>query len=160
MADKKNKTQMISFGTVARNKKASFNYAIRETFEAGIILTGPEVKSLRMGRVSINESYASAEDDGIYLLNATIQEYGAIGYAQHVAGRPRKLLLRKREISKLRGAAARKGFTIVPLELYFNERGLAKVKIGLGVGKTNVDRREDIKKREWDREKRRLLKNG
>lgn len=123
-------------------------------------MTGAEVKSLRMGRASINEAYASSEGGELFLINASILEYGSIGYVKHFATRPRKLLLHKKEMKKLVGASARKGYTLIPLELYFNARGRAKIKIGLGVGKNTVDRREDIKKREWDREKRRLLKNG
>lgn len=159
MPAKKNST-LISTGTVAKNRKAGFNYAIEETVEAGLILTGAEVKSLRQGRASINEAYAAAQEGGIYLLNATILEYGSIGYMKHTAARPRKLLLHKKEVKRLTGAVARKGYTLIPLELYFNARGIAKIKLGLGVGKNNVDRREDIKKRDWDREKRRLLKGG
>ena len=154
------KSTMINTGTVAKNRKAHFNYAIEDTVEAGLILTGAEVKSLRLGRASINEAYASAEGGELYLINASILEYASIGYMRHSAARPRKLLLHKREMKRLIGAAARKGYTLIPLELYFNARGIAKVKIGLGVGKNTVDRREDIKKRDWDREKRRLLKNG
>lgn len=159
MPEKKTST-LISTGTVAKNRKAGFNYAIEETIEAGLILTGAEVKSLRQGRASINEAYAAAQEGGIYLLNATILEYGSIGYVKHTAARPRQLLLHKKEVKRLTGAIARKGYTLIPLELYFNARGIAKVKLGLGVGKNNVDRREDIKKRDWDREKRRLLKGG
>ena len=94
------------------------------------------------------------------MINANILEYGSIGYVKHSATRPRKLLVHKKELKRLIGAVARKGYTLIPLELYFNARGIAKVKIGLGVGKNTVDRREDIKKRDWDREKRRLLKGG
>lgn len=159
MPAKKTST-LISTGTAAKNRKAGFNYAIEETIEAGLILTGAEVKSLRQGRASINEAYAAAQEGGIYLLNATILEYGSIGYVKHTAARPRQLLLHKKEVKRLTGAIARKGYTLIPLELYFNARGIAKVKLGLGVGKNNVDRREDIKKRDWDREKRRLLKGG
>lgn len=154
------KTTMITHGTVAKNRKAGFNYAIEETVEAGIILTGAEVKSLRLGRASISEAYASAEKGEIFLINASILEYGAIGYMKHIAARPRKLLLHKREMQRLSGAVARKGYTLIPLELYFNSRGIAKVKLGLGVGKNTIDRRQDIKKRDWDREKHRLLKGG
>ncbi|MBO4519610.1 MAG: SsrA-binding protein SmpB [Alphaproteobacteria bacterium] len=154
------KSTMISTGTVAKNRKAHFNYAIEETVEAGLMLTGAEVKSLRLGRASINEAYASAEGGELFLINASILEYGSIGYMKHSAARPRKLLLKKKELKRLIGAVARKGYTLIPLELYFNARGIAKVKIGLGVGKNTVDRREDIKKRDWDREKRRLLKGG
>lgn len=154
------RTTLITTGTVAKNKKANFNYAIEETVEAGIILTGAEVKSLRMGRASISESYANAQEGELFLVNASILEYGSIGYMKHVASRPRKLLLHKREVKRLIGAIARKGYTLVPLSLYFNARGIAKVQLGLGTGKNTIDRRQDIKKRDWDREKHRLLKGG
>lgn len=157
MASQK-RTTMITEGTIAKNRKAGFNYAIEETVEAGLMLTGAEVKSLRLGRASINEAYASAQGGELFLVNASILEYGSIGYMKHIATRPRKLLLHKKELKRLIGAVARKGYTLIPLELYFNHRGLAKVKIGLGTGKNTVDRREDIKKRDWDREKHRLLK--
>ncbi|CCZ22886.1 ssrA-binding protein [Acetobacter sp. CAG:977] len=159
MAEHKRKT-MISEGTVAQNRKANFNYAIEETIEAGIVLTGPEVKSLRLGHASINEAYAASQEGELFLLNASILEYGSIGYMKHIATRPRKLLLHKKEVRRLIGAVARKGYTLVPLSLYFNSRGKAKVKLGLGTGKNTVDRREDIKKRDWEREKHRLLKGG
>ncbi|MGN0904881.1 MAG: SsrA-binding protein SmpB [Alphaproteobacteria bacterium] len=159
MAERR-KTTLITEGTVAKNKKANFNYAIEETIEAGIILTGAEVKSLRMGRASINESYAGVQEGELYLLNASILEYGSIGYMKHVASRPRKLLLHRREARRLIGAVARKGYTLVPLSLYFNRRGIAKVLLGLGTGKNTVDKRQDIKKRDWEREKHRLLKGG
>lgn len=153
-----NKT-LISTGRVATNKKAHFNYAILETFEAGIVLTGGEVKSLRAGRATINESYAAADKNELFLINAHILEFGATkgGFVQHVAGRPRKLLLKRRELNYLLGEMAKKGKTVVPLELYFNERGRAKVKIGLAVGKNHADKREDIKKRDWNRDKQRIL---
>lgn len=153
-----NKT-LISTGRVATNKKAHFNYAILETFDAGIMLTGGEVKSLRAGRATINESYASAEKNELFLVNAHILEFGATrgGFIQHVAGRPRKLLLRRKELNHLIGEMAKKGKTIIPLEIYFNDKGLAKVKLGLAVGKNQADKREDIKKRDWNREKQRIL---
>ena len=151
---------MISSGTVAKNKKASFNYKIEEMLEAGLILTGAEVKSLRLGKASINEAYVSSEKGELFLVNASILEYGSIGYMKHSATRPRKLLVHGKEAKRLSGAVARKGYTLIPLELYFNTRGIAKIKVGLGVGKKTIDKREDIKKRDWDREKRRLLKGG
>ena len=154
------RSTMITQGTVAKNRKASFNFAIEETFEAGIVLTGAEVKSLRLGQASINEAYATASDGEAFLVNASILEYGSIGYMKHVAARPRKLLLHKRELKRLAGAVARKGYTLIPLEIFFNARGIAKLKRGLGVGKNKIDKREDIKKRDWNREKHRILKNG
>ncbi len=153
-----NKT-LISTGTVATNRKARFNYAILETFEAGIILTGGEVKSLRAGHATINESYASFEGNGLFLINAHIMEYTAAkdGFVKQVAARPRQLLLRKKELKKIKDEVAKKGKTVVPLEIFFNSRGLAKVKIAIASGKNHADKREDIKKRDWNLEKRRIL---
>ncbi len=150
---------LITTGSVATNRKARFNYEILETFEAGIVLTGGEVKSLRAGHATINESYASVEDGELYLINAHITEYGAAkgGFVKQVASRPRKLLVHRKELNKIMGAVEQKGKTIVPLELYFNPRGKAKVRIALAVGKNLVDKREDMKKRDWNREKQRIL---
>lgn len=150
---------MISTGLVANNKKARFNYEILETYEAGIVLTGGEVKSLRLGHASINESYADMENRELFLINAHIAEYKGAkgGFVQENATRPRKLLLHERELNKLIAAVEQKGKTIVPLELYFNSRGVAKVKIALAVGKNMADKREDIKKRDWNREKQRIM---
>lgn len=150
---------LITTGTVATNRKARFNYAILETFEAGIILTGGEVKSLRAGHATINESYASFEGNGLFLINAHIMEYSAAkdGFVKQVAARPRQLLLRKKELKKIKDEVAKKGKTVVPLEIFFNQRGLAKVKIAIACGKNHADKREDIKKRDWNLEKRRIL---
>ncbi len=150
---------LITTGSIATNRKARFNYSILETYEAGIVLTGGEVKSLRAGHATINESYASFEGDGLYLINAHIMEYGAAkgGFVKQVASRPRQLLLRKKELKKLKDEIAKKGKTVIPLELYFNSRGIAKVKLALAVGKNLVDKRESIKKRDWNIEKRRIL---
>ena len=153
-----NKT-LISTGTVATNRKARFNYAILETFEAGIVLTGGEVKSLRAGHATINDSYASFEGSGLFLINAHIMEYTAAkdGFVKQVAARPRQLLLRKKELKKIKDEVTKKGKTVVPLEIFFNNRGLAKVKIAIASGKNHADKREDIKKRDWNLEKRRIL---
>ena len=150
---------LITTGSIATNRKARFNYAILETYEAGIILTGGEVKSLRAGHATINESYASFEGNGLYLINAHIMEYGAAkgGFVKQVASRPRQLLLRKKELKKIKDEVAKKGKTVVPLELYFNARGMAKVKIAVATGKNLVDKREAVKKRDWNIEKRRIL---
>lgn len=152
-------TKLITTGTIATNKKARFNYSITETFEAGIVLTGGEVKSLRMGHATIHESYADSQNGDIYLINAHITEYSATkgGFVKEVASRPRKLLLHKKQINKIVAAIAQKGKTLVPLDLYFNERGVAKVRIALAVGKNLVDKRQDIKQRDWNREKQRIL---
>jgi len=143
---------------VADNRKARFNYQIGETFEAGIQLAGTEVKSLRNSRATISESYVSPERGEIWLVNATIPIYLQANRFNHDPKRPRKLLLNKREIGKLMGAVERQGMTIVPLKLYFNERGRAKVEIALAQGKKLHDKRETEKKRDWAREKGRLMR--
>ena len=144
---------------IAENRKARHEYLIGDTYEAGLVLTGTEVKSLRKGQANIAESYAAIEDGGIWLINATIPEYaGAGAFFQHEPRRKRRLLMHKREIAKLWQASERQGMTIVPLQLYFNERGIAKLKLATGQGKKFHDKREDAKKRDWNREKARLLK--
>jgi SsrA-binding protein len=146
--------------TVAENRKARHEYFIEETWEAGIELTGTEVKSLRAGQANIAESYASAEKGGIFLINAHIAEYGKAGsFFQHEPRRPRRLLLHKREIQKLAIALERQGMTIVPLELYFNERGRAKLRLALAKGKKLHDRREATAERDWQRQKARLMRD-
>lgn len=143
---------------VADNRKARFNYEIGETFEAGVALTGSEVKSLRAGKATIAESYADSRDGELWLINANITEYKQAGRDNHPPKRPRKLLLHKRQINKLIGAVDRQGFTVVPLKLYFNEKGRAKVEIALARGKKLHDKRDTLKKRSWDRERGRLLR--
>jgi SsrA-binding protein len=143
---------------VAVNRKARFNYTIGETFEAGIALTGTEVKSLRTGKATIAESYADARGNEIWLVNANIPEYLQANRNNHEPRRARKLLLHRRQINKLIGAIEREGMTIVPLKLYFNPRGRAKLEIALAQGKKLHDKRQAIKKRDWSREKGRLLR--
>jgi SsrA-binding protein len=144
---------------VAENRKARFNYAIEDTLEAGLVLTGSEVKSLRSGKANIADAYASDEGGGtLYLINAHIAEYAHSGRANHDPTRPRKLLLHKRELERLSGAIQRQGMTVVPLKLYFNARGIAKVQLGLAKGKKLHDKRETEKKRDWDRQKGRLMR--
>ena len=160
MTVKKNKkSNLITTGTVAKNRKASFNYFIEERMEAGLVLTGSEVKSLRQGLANISESYAAEEDGEIFLVNAHIQEYGAGGHFNHIAGRKRKLLLKKKEQAKLLGAIKRKGYTLIPLSLYFNSRGIAKVELGLAVGKELHDKRDTEKERDWNRDKQRIMRS-
>ena len=144
--------------TIADNRRARFNYEIGETFEAGIALTGSEVKSLRQGRATIAESYADTRDGELWLVNANIPEYLQAGRFNHAPKRPRKLLLHRRQIDKLAGGVERDGMTIVPLRMYFNERGRAKIELALARGKKLHDKRETEKKRSWDREKGRLLR--
>jgi SsrA-binding protein len=143
---------------VADNRKARFNYEIGEVVEAGIALTGTEVKSLRSGKATIAESYADARDGEIWLINSNIPEYLQASRFNHAPKRPRKLLLHKRQIAKLAGAVEREGMTLVPLKLYFNARGRAKVELALARGKKLHDKRETIKQRSWERERGRLLR--
>ncbi|HZD64119.1 MAG TPA: SsrA-binding protein SmpB [Xanthobacteraceae bacterium] len=143
---------------VAHNRKARFNYEIGETFEAGIALTGTEVKALRMGKATIAESYADARGSEIWLVNANIPEYLQGGRFNHAPKRMRKLLLHRGQINKLMGAVEREGMTLVPLRLYFNDKGRAKLELALAKGKKLHDKRETEKKRSWERERGRLLR--
>lgn len=143
---------------VAENRKARHNYFIDDEVEAGIVLAGTEVKSLRAGHANIGESYAEVRGGEMFLVNAHIPEYTHGNRFNHDARRPRKLLMHKREIDRLGAAIKQKGVTLVPLSVYFNPRGIAKVAIGLARGKKQHDKRETEKKRAWTREKQRLLK--
>ncbi|MDZ4737841.1 MAG: SsrA-binding protein SmpB [Rhodospirillaceae bacterium] len=143
----------------AQNRKARFNFEIEERIEAGIILTGTEVKSLRGGRASIGEAFAVERDGELYLVNAHIPEYAGASRNNHAPMRPRKLLVHRREMERLLGSISREGMTIVPLSIYFNDRGIAKVQLGLARGRRKVDKREELKRRDWDREKARALRN-
>ncbi len=162
MAQKKNsKKGMISVNaTVAENRRARFDYTLEDKFEAGIALVGTEVKSLRLGQCSLNEAYIGPSRQGeIVLYNATIPEYSQAGpKMQHEPARPRKLLLHKREINKLMGAVQREGYTIVPLRIFFNARGLAKIELALAKGKKTHDKREATKQRDWDKQKARVMR--
>lgn len=144
--------------TVAVNRRARFDYHIEETFEAGIALTGTEVKSLRAGEGSIAEAYAEVRDGEAWLVNANIPEFSHGNRHNHEPKRPRKLLLHQREIEKLLGAVERKGKTLVPLSIYFNSRGRAKVELALAKGKQAHDKRASIKDRDWKRDKARLMR--
>ena len=137
---------------VARNKRAFHDYAISDTYEAGLVLSGTEVKSLRAGGGSIAEAFGRVRDGEVWLLNANIPPYAMRGYADHEPKRPRKLLLHRKEIRRIQKALEEKGYTLVPLSLYFNARGVAKVKMALARGKRMGDRREDVKKRDAKRE--------
>lgn len=143
---------------VAQNRKARHNYTIEQSIEAGIVLTGSEVKSLRAGRGNIGESYAVEKDGEIYLINAHIPEYAQAGPNNHEPTRPRKLLLKKREIGKMIGGTREKGSTLVPLKLYFNPRGIAKVELALARGKRKYDKRQSAKTKDWERQKARLMR--
>ncbi|MCH8685903.1 SsrA-binding protein SmpB [Pedomonas mirosovicensis] len=144
---------------VAENRKARFEYFIEDTFEAGIALQGTEVKSLRFGDGNITESYAEVKNGEVWLINANIPEYTFGNRENHQPRRPRKLLLHGREIEKLHGAVNRQGMTLVPLSVYFNDRGRAKVELALAKGKKLHDKRETAKQRDWQRDKARLLRD-
>ncbi|MEO1135822.1 MAG: SsrA-binding protein SmpB [Pseudomonadota bacterium] len=144
---------------VAENRRARHEYFIEDVIEAGLVLTGTEVKALREGKANIAESYASPEDGAIWLINANIPEYSAGNRENHEPKRKRKLLLHKREIARLAQAVERKGYTLTPLRLYFNERGRAKLEVGLAQGKKLHDKRETSKDRDWNRQKQRLLRD-
>jgi SsrA-binding protein len=145
---------------VAENRRARYDYFVEERFEAGIELEGTEVKALRTGEGSIAESYALVEGEEVFLINSSIPQYGNRGYADHEPRRRRKLLMRGREIAKLHGAINRQGLTLVPLSVYFNSRGRAKVELALARGKKVHDKRETIKERDWKREQGRLLRHN
>ena len=141
------------------NRRARHDYFITDTVEAGIVLFGTEVKSLRTGQASIQESFAIPKDGTFYLMNVYIPEYKQAGtHLQHETRRPRQLLLHKRQISKLLGSVKREGMTLVPLGIYFNKRGIAKIELGLAKGKEKQDKREAIKDREWSRDKARIMR--
>jgi SsrA-binding protein len=144
---------------VAENRKARFNYFIEETFEAGLALSGTEVKSLRFGEGSIAESYAEVRDGQVWLVNANIPEFSHGNRFNHEPKRPRKLLLHTREIEKFVGAVERKGMTLIPLSVYFNTRGRAKVELALAKGKQTHDKRATIKDRDWQRDKARIMRD-
>lgn len=143
---------------IAENRRARYDYFLEETVEAGLALTGTEVKSLRNGRANIAESYAAVEGDQIVLVNADIPPYGHANRFNHEPRRPRKLLLHRRQINKLIGAVQREGRTLIPVKLYFNEKGLAKLELALAKGKKAHDKRETIAERDWQRDKARLLR--
>ena len=152
------KRKKPSVNISAQNRKAKHDFFIEENFEAGIMLTGSEVKSLRAGRATITEAYASAENDELFLVNAFIPEYVSACSKNHEPKRPRKLLMHRREIDKLQNAVTRKGMTLVALSIYFNDSGLAKVDLGLARGKQQHDKRQDIKERDWKRNKARIMR--
>jgi len=145
---------------IAENRRARFDYFLEQTFEAGIALTGSEVKSLRNGKANIAESYAAVEGDEIVLINADIPPYAQAGpHFNHEPRRPRKLLLKRREIDKLLGAVQREGRTLVPTKLYWSDKGLAKLEIALAKGKQTHDKRQATAERDWQRDKARLLRD-
>lgn len=157
MAAKRKKKE--TNGLIAENRRARYEFALEETYEAGIQLTGTEVKSLREGQANIAESYVSPENGEIMLVNANIPEYQQAGpFYQHEPRRPRRLLLHKKEIAKIAQAVDRQGMTMVPLRLYFNDRGLVKLQIAVAQGKKLHDKRETERKRDWNRQKQRIMR--
>ena len=144
---------------VAENRRAKFDYFIESTVEAGIMLTGTEVKSLRFGEGSIAESYAEVKGGEVWLVNSNVPEFSHGNRYNHEPKRPRKLLLHRREVDRLRGAIERKGMTLVPLSIYFNSRGRAKVELAIAKGKNAADRRQTIKERDWKREQSRIMRD-
>ncbi len=144
---------------VAQNKRARHDFFIEDVVEGGLVLTGSEVKSLRQGRASILESYASEENGEMFLVNAHIPTYDAANRFNHEPKRPRKILLKRKEMAKMIGMVHREGYTVVPVTLYFNKRGIAKVGLGLARGKKQVDKRNTEKNRDWQRDKARLMRN-
>lgn len=146
--------------TIAENRRARFDYFIESDVECGIVLMGSEVKSLRQGGANIAESYASVEDGELWLINSSIAPYQQAKTWGHEERRKRKLLVSRKELARLWAATAKQGMTLVPLVLYFNDRGLVKLKLGVAKGKKLVDKRETSAKRDWDRQKRRLLKEN
>ena len=154
------KDKLISHGRIAENRKARFNYEIKDKIQVGLILKGTEVKSLRLGKASINESYAADTLGKICLINSNIPIYEAANNFNHEPLRQRELLVSKKERNKLLGLIKKEGITLVPLYLYFNEKGIAKLDLGIAKGKRKEDKRETIKQRDWNRQKSKILKEN
>ncbi|TNE67983.1 SsrA-binding protein SmpB [Celeribacter ethanolicus] len=159
MAKKKQTPEEKNYKVIAENRRARYDYAIEDDIECGIALTGSEVKSLRTGQSNIAESYASVDDGELWLTNAYIAPYEQAMFP-HEERRKRKLLVSRRELARLWQATGRQGMTLVPLVMYFNHRGKVKIKLGIAKGKKNVDKRETEAKRDWGRQKQRLLRHG
>ena len=159
MAKENKKSSLISHGMAAQNRKARFDYTIKETVEAGLVLRGPEVKSLRHGRATITEAWAGEREGEIFLFNAYIPEYQAGVLSRFEPRGMRKLLLHKKEVVKLLSHVARNGYTLVPLDIHFTDKGIAKVTLGVGQGRNKSDKRHAIADRDWQRDKARLLRD-
>ena len=161
MADPKTKKKsgLISHGIAAQNRKARFDYTIKETVEAGMVLKGPEVKSLRLGRATLTEAWAGEREGELYLFGAYIPEYQGGLLSRFEPRAPRKLLVKRKQMRQLLGAVAREGMTLVPLDIHFNERGVAKVQLGLGQGRKKADKRHAIAERDWQRDKARVMRD-
>ena len=161
MAAKKREKGPLTTGLIADNRRARYDYTIEDTLEAGLVLTGTEVKSLRLGGVHLSDAYAGPSSGEMYLYNLHIAEYqNAPRQFQHAPKRIRKILLKKKEMNKMLGTLKRGGMTLIPLKLYFNERGRCKLLLGLAKGKNVVDKRQTIKDRDWQRNKAKILKDG
>ena len=158
MAEKR-KSGLISHGIAAQNRKARFDFTIKEEVEAGLVLLGPEVKSLRLGRATLTEAWAGERDGELWLFNCYIPEYQGGVLSRFEPRAPRKLLMHHKQVTALLGAVARRGATIVPLDIHFNPRGIAKVTPGLGEGRNKADKRHAIAARDWQRDKARLMRD-
>lgn len=156
---KAKKSDFISTGLVAQNRRAHFDYLIEQKYTAGLELTGTEVKSLRLGHANINDAYGIEKDGELFISNMFIAEYANKGYSSHPEKRDRKLLLKKKEIIEITNELSRKGSTLVAIRLFFNDKGQAKLEVGLGRGKKNYDKREAIKDRDWKLQKARIMAN-
>lgn len=156
---KAKKSDFISTGLVAQNRRAHFDYLIEQKYTAGLELTGTEVKSLRLGHANINDAYGIEKDGELFISNMFIAEYANKGYSSHPEKRDRKLLLKKKEIIEITNELSRKGSTLVAIRLFFNDKGRAKLEVGLGRGKKNYDKREAIKDRDWKLQKARIMEN-
>lgn len=152
------KSDVSALRVAAQNRKARHDYSIEDSLEVGIVLTGSEVKSLRAGRATITEAYATDQGGELYLINAYIPQYEQAGPQNHEPRRPRKLLAHRRQIGRLAGAVQRQGMTLVPLKLYFNDRGMAKLELGVAKGKRAYEKRDASKKRDWERDKARIMR--
>ena len=157
MAETKSKKGLISHGLAAQNRKARYDYTIKETVEAGIVLKGPEVKSLRLGRATLTEAWAGERDGEMFLFNVYIPEYQGGVLSRFEPRAPRKLLLKKKQIDSLLGQIARQGNSVVPLDIHFNDEGRAKVLLGVGEGRKKSDKRQAVAARDWARDKARLM---
>ena len=158
-ATAKRKSSLISHGVAAQNRKARFDYSIKETVEAGVVLKGPEVKSLRLGRATLTEAWAGEREGELYLFNCYIPEYQGGVLSRFEPRAPRKLLVKRKEMKRLLGAVNRDGMTLVPLDIHFTARGIAKIQLGLGAGRNKADKRHAIADRDWQRDKSRLLRD-
>ena len=158
MAEKKSRKTLISHGVVAQNRKSRYDYTIKDTVEAGLVLKGPEVKSLRHGRATLSEAWAGEREGELFLFNAYIPEYQGGVLSRFEPRAPRKLLLKRKEIRTLAGVVAREGATLVPLQIHFNDRGRAKVLLGIAEGRKKADKRAAVAAREWQRDKARLMR--